>query len=147
MSERRPGDTKYAPLLRHLQALPAGQDAVTLSLAEIEVIIGAALPPGARTPGFWTSQSSLWRVGWRVALSTGRDAVRCSRGPLRAGRKPRLDDAAIIATYQTGASPTAVAARLGINRTSVYQVLRRAGIPLRGRGQAVSDVTESSGHR
>ena len=83
MSERRLGDTKYTPLLQHLQALPADQDTVTLPLAAIETIIGAALPPSAHTPGFWGSNSSLrsalYRAGWRATFERRRAVVTFTR--------------------------------------------------------------------
>ena len=83
MSELRPGETKYTPLLRQLQALAADQDTVTLALTEVEAVIGAALPPSARTPGFWSGGGSVLlqfqRAGWRAALDRQRDTVTFTR--------------------------------------------------------------------
>ena len=63
---------KYAPLARYLVAQPG--DRVTLTLAQIEAIIDAPLPPRAQQASFWTSTrwgdgpTWAWRnVGWRVA--------------------------------------------------------------------------------
>jgi hypothetical protein len=69
---RRAGPHKYDPLAAYLAALRV--DAVTLTLAEIEVIIGAPLPRSASQVSFWTNYG--WNyyaargwlaVGWRVA--------------------------------------------------------------------------------
>ena len=68
----RPGPRKYDPLTAYLAALAA--DEVTLTFAEIEAIIGTALPPSARTSRFWTNvtagvhrSAQAWRrAGWRV---------------------------------------------------------------------------------
>lgn len=42
---------KYDPLARYLATYPG--DRVTLTLAEIEAIVGAPLPPGARQRKWW----------------------------------------------------------------------------------------------
>jgi hypothetical protein len=65
---------KYDPLERFLAAQP-GQD-TTLAFAQIEQVIGAPLPPSARTYPMWWSnetgrerhvQAEAWlRSGWRV---------------------------------------------------------------------------------
>ena len=64
---------KYAPLACYLAAQPG--DRVTLTLAEIEAIIGAPLPPGARrrrwwrlTPGPTGLRPLVQAVGWQLAL-------------------------------------------------------------------------------
>ena len=63
---------KYLPLARYLATQPG--DRAALSFAEIEALIGSALPPGAYGRGFWVnlshgkSQSRAWQAaGWRVA--------------------------------------------------------------------------------
>jgi hypothetical protein len=137
MSERHDGTTKYTPLLRHLQAVPPDQDSVTLTFAAIEGIIGAALPPRARTSGFWSGYAPvarfLRRAGWRMSLTGARDAARFFRQPAAVLLTPRLDYGAIIAAYEAGERVAAIAQRLGLTSASVYHALRRAGIPLRGR--------------
>jgi hypothetical protein len=59
---------KYQPLTDYLVALAA--DEATLTFAEIEAIVGTALPPSARTSRFWASvtagvhrlpQAQAWR--------------------------------------------------------------------------------------
>ncbi len=52
----RPPLPKYAPLTRYLAAQPPGVSEVTLTLPEIEAIIGAPLPSQART----LRRKSLW---------------------------------------------------------------------------------------
>ena len=64
---------KYHPLTRYLAAQPG--DRVTLTLAEIEAIIGVPLPAGARQRHWWqmrqgaASLGSVVRAaGWRLVL-------------------------------------------------------------------------------
>ncbi len=68
-----PMPPKYAPLARYLAAQPG--ERVHLSLAEIEAIIGASLPAGARQRKWWQPrqrypgvQSRMHAAGWRVVL-------------------------------------------------------------------------------
>ena len=67
---RRVGPRKYDPLTRYLADLAA--DEVTLTFAEIEAIIGAPLPPSARTSNWWENttehvQAGAWVLaGWRM---------------------------------------------------------------------------------
>ncbi len=65
--------SKYALLVDYLAAQPG--ERVHLSLAEIEAIIGAPLPPGARQRKWWQPrqrypgvQSRMHAAGWRVVL-------------------------------------------------------------------------------
>ena len=66
----RYGPRKYDPLTRYLAALTV--DAVRLTFAEIEQLVGALLPPSAWRPSYWTTTARPlvmrpWvRVGWRV---------------------------------------------------------------------------------
>ncbi len=77
---------KYQPLGDYLAAQPG--DAVTLTLAAIEAILGAPLPASAATRGFWGNRRSVWGMpararawsaaGWRVrkvVLRSDRPAV------------------------------------------------------------------------
>ena len=69
------GPRKYDPLTRYLAGLVV--DEVSLTFGEIEAILGAPLPPSARTPLFWINvtdslgrsvQAQAWRrAGWRMA--------------------------------------------------------------------------------
>jgi hypothetical protein len=137
MGARRDGDTKYGPLLRHLAALPADQGTVTLTFAALEALIGAALPPSARTTGFWSGGSSVLlqfrRAGWRPSFARQRVVVTFRRFPVDASQQRHLDHGAIVAAYLAGASVTVVAQRVGAQANVVYYVLRQAGIPLRRR--------------
>ncbi len=65
--------SKYDPLVSYLVAQP--DDRVQLSLAEIETIIGAPLPVGARGRKWWTKNPGRTMVrplvqaaGWRIVL-------------------------------------------------------------------------------
>ena len=60
---------KYHLLARHLAADPG--DAVTLTFAEVEALLGAPLPRSAYARSWWSagqpSRARVWRgVGWRV---------------------------------------------------------------------------------
>ena len=73
--------SKYAPLGAYLRSRPGTR--VTLSAATIAVILGAPLPPSARTPDWWHNrprggdQARSWlAAGWRVAgVARGGGAV------------------------------------------------------------------------
>jgi hypothetical protein len=59
---------KYAPLTRHLTAL--GQPRVAMTFAEIEAVLGFALPPSARRHRAFWSNNTTNRVlpeAWRAA--------------------------------------------------------------------------------
>jgi hypothetical protein len=62
---------KYAPLAAYLAALDG--DRITLTLSEIERIIGQALPRSAWTHGWWANTAGfvharVWlRAGWEVS--------------------------------------------------------------------------------
>lgn len=74
---------EYQPLGDYLTAQPPEAGAVTLTLPEIEALIGAALPRTARSAKFWlnaprragaSAQARAWHeAGWRV--------LRLRRGP------------------------------------------------------------------
>jgi hypothetical protein len=65
---------KYDPLGAYLACQSADDDLVTLTLAEIEAILGTALPVSAAGPQFWSNfagnhASYSWlQIGWRVAM-------------------------------------------------------------------------------
>ena len=77
--------SKYQPLADSLAALPADVARITLRLQQIEMLLGAPLPPSARSRAFWTNARSAWsgtvqarawrRVGWRVAVFDYRAAT------------------------------------------------------------------------
>lgn len=54
---------KYEPLYRYLAQLPAEQQSVSLTLPEIEALIGSPLARGAWTAMFW-SHGPISRTGW-----------------------------------------------------------------------------------
>jgi hypothetical protein len=66
-----PAQAKYYPLQVYLAAQTGGR--VTLTFAEIEAIVGAALPPTATLRRFWanatygSAHARAWQAaGWRV---------------------------------------------------------------------------------
>lgn len=71
------GPRKYAPLRDYLAGQPPTIDALTLTFAQIEALIGGPLPVTAQTRQFWvnrrrawdaSSQARAWHdAGWRVA--------------------------------------------------------------------------------
>ncbi len=69
-TERR--SLRYIRLAAHLAAQPPEVDRLTMTIAEIETLIGASLPPGARYPSWWRNDhhrahSRAWlSAGWRV---------------------------------------------------------------------------------
>jgi hypothetical protein len=75
------GPPKYEPLRRYLVALPADVTTVTLTVAEIEALLGASLPASARTSSWWANSQPVahrraWlTIGWRVMGHTFRPAV------------------------------------------------------------------------
>ena len=74
MSKAR-GAAKYDPLRDHLASLKSSS--VVLSFAEVERVIGAALPPSARTHAEWrANEASLaaTHVQCRAWMRAGYDA-------------------------------------------------------------------------
>jgi hypothetical protein len=109
---RWPGPRKYDPWTAYLAQVP--DDQVTLTLAEIEVILDAPLPPTAHASAFWSNYprnppSRAWRrVGWRVAWQPGNrwvEAVTFVRAPsasplpTRSPRPRRVQPAALPPKY------------------------------------------------
>ena len=84
---------RYEPLARFLAAQSPETEAVTLSLAEIEELLGGPLPRSAWGRSFWanktfTAQGQAWLgAGWRVARVRLRTAApwvtfrRCGDAP------------------------------------------------------------------
>ncbi|HET7482763.1 MAG TPA: hypothetical protein VFK89_07875 [Actinomycetota bacterium] len=74
-SERR--SLKYIRLAAHLASQPAEIERITLSLPEIEAIVGETLPPNARFPSWWKNDdrkmhSRAWlTAGWQVDAIAG----------------------------------------------------------------------------
>jgi hypothetical protein len=93
-----PRTTKYAPLAAYLAAQPLETVSVTLTLAEIEAILGAALPRGAVTRQWWydtrnkallpVSMTAHWQVA-RVTMRTVNQTITFTRLPPDTIRVPR----------------------------------------------------------
>jgi hypothetical protein len=66
-----PGPEKYAPLAAFLTAQPPTAPTVTLTLPEVEQLLGRPLPAGAWARTWWQGQKGRGRpwlaAGWRVA--------------------------------------------------------------------------------
>jgi hypothetical protein len=75
---------KYAALVVWLDALPADQLDATLTLAEIEDLIGDRLPTSAWLRAFWarsgTAQRAWQRVGFHAELDRLDKRVTFTRG-------------------------------------------------------------------
>ena len=85
--ERR--SLKYIRLAAHLAGQPPSVDRLTLTLPEIEEIVGEALPSTARFPSWWRNDerkmhSRAWlTAGWRVGEVAGeKSSVEFVRGDL-----------------------------------------------------------------
>lgn len=65
---------RYIRLAAFLAAQDRDVDRIVMSVAEIEEIVGAALPAGARFPSWWRNDehrvhSRAWlSAGWRVEM-------------------------------------------------------------------------------
>ncbi|MDQ3940187.1 MAG: hypothetical protein M3238_02425 [Actinomycetota bacterium] len=84
-TERR--SLKYIRLAAHLAGQPPAVDRLTLTLPEIEEIVGESLPPTARFPSWWRNDerkmhSRAWlTAGWRVdQVGSERSEVHFVRG-------------------------------------------------------------------
>jgi hypothetical protein len=56
---------KYTPLLHYLAALPPAQQTVTLTMAELEQLLGCSLPASAWSRTYWRS-SHVARSTWQA---------------------------------------------------------------------------------
>ena len=68
------GPRKYDPLAAYLAALPVETTTVTLTLAEIEALIGAPLPASAWLPSWWVN-AAVGQPQVRAWSAAGRRAV------------------------------------------------------------------------
>lgn len=78
---------RYAPLLATLDALPASQPSVRLTLATIAALIGEPLPLSAHMRRYWTDTDTAcknWnRRGFAAELQRAERAVTFTRQPPR----------------------------------------------------------------
>jgi hypothetical protein len=71
----------YAPLVAFLAAQPPTTTTVTVTLAEVEQVLGLALPASASTQTWWFGKHGRQRpkpwvaAGWRVARVSMRTAT------------------------------------------------------------------------
>lgn len=87
---------KYAPLGAHLRRLAADHSDVTLTFAEIERLIGTALPQGARSNPFWEGvhgkpppRARAWLAAGFIAQPDPQHSrVRFHRQQTAAGSRP-----------------------------------------------------------
>lgn len=72
---------KYIRLAVFLAEQPAGVNEVSMTLHEIEEVVGAPLPTNARFPSWWRNDehrmhSRAWlTAGWKVGHMRGTDCV------------------------------------------------------------------------
>jgi hypothetical protein len=94
----RDASPKYAPLVTFLMDLPSATAAVIVTLAEIEGLIGSALPAGAWVRGWWQvvqdqGRQRPWaRAGWQVSQVSMRvvpPSVTVARMAADANTEPR----------------------------------------------------------
>ena len=85
-----PAPPKYQPLADYLAAVPAETVTVTLTLPEVEALLGSPLPPSAGTLSWWANTAGppharAWlAAGWHVAacaLRSQPSAITVARGP------------------------------------------------------------------
>lgn len=72
---------KYVPLVQYLCGLPPEQDQATLSLVELEILVGS-LPPTAQQPRFWhdeTARRNWQRYGFTATLDPTHGTVTFTR--------------------------------------------------------------------
>jgi hypothetical protein len=80
---------KYQPLVVHLANL--AEDCVTLTLAEVEAILGFCPPPKSRVRAFWIEKARTWnRAGWRY-VPPPPSRHKLTMPPLRAVTFVRVD--------------------------------------------------------
>jgi hypothetical protein len=71
---------KYIQLAAFLAAQPSGVDELTMTLSEIEDLIGETLPANARFPSWWRNDehrmhSRAWlTAGWQVGDMVGKES-------------------------------------------------------------------------
>jgi hypothetical protein len=91
-----PPPRKYLPLNRYLDALAPEQGSVRLSFAQLEEILGAALPPSAWLAHYWAGSTVArynWeRCGFAARLDRLDRLVEFTRRPRRSAWPPAGDD-------------------------------------------------------
>jgi hypothetical protein len=71
---------KYIQLAAYLAARPSSMDEITMTLSEIEELIGETLPGNARFPSWWRNDehrmhSRAWlTAGWKVGDMNGKES-------------------------------------------------------------------------
>ncbi|MCX6032964.1 MAG: helix-turn-helix transcriptional regulator [Chloroflexi bacterium] len=149
---------KYRPLFDRLSSNRT--DEVTLSLTEIEAILGDALPPSARTTrGWWGNRDrgSLQAAAWmeagyqvqEVDLAAGRVVFRKPRRQYevkRAGGTVLWNGDLVRALRDhMGASQAQLAENLGVRQQTVSEWENDAYLPTRATSKFLSLVAERAG--
>lgn len=152
--------SKYYPLYNYLQQ--HNRDEITLSLPEIENIIGEKLPPSAgRWRGWWSNrgkgavQAHAWMDAgyhvWQINLDTGKITFR-KPGVVyhvhRVGDMVMWDAELIKALrYHMGLSQEAFAKELGVRQPTISEWETGAYAPRRSTSKFLTMVAEKAGFK
>jgi len=151
---------KYRPLYDHLSA--SQSDEVSLTLAEIEALLGDALPASAQaTRGWWSNrgrgslQSAAWmNAGYQVHdldLAIGRVVFRKLRRHYEVKREGDtiVWDGDLVRALRDhmGASQAQLAEALGVRQQTVSEWENNAYTPTRATSKLLSFVAERAGFR
>jgi DNA-binding transcriptional regulator YiaG len=153
-------DSKYFHLHEHLRQSAA--DELTLTFAEIELVIGAKLPSSARTRRAWWSNRGRGAVQAQAWMSAGYHAVNLSLAEEQVTfRKPGLVynvqrdggvvlwDADLIKAlrYHMGLNQAQFARELGVRQPTISEWETGAYLPKRSSSKLLTFVAERAGFR
>jgi DNA-binding transcriptional regulator YiaG len=153
-------ENKYQPLFHHLRQ--QGDDEVTLSFAEIEVLLGTKLPPSGRTSrGWWSNrtkgahQATAWiEAGYRVTrinLEAEQVTFRKRRVPYKVQRKGDtiLWNSELIRAMreQLGLSQVELAAKLNVRQQTISEWENDAYLPRRSTSKLLTMIAEQAGFK
>jgi hypothetical protein len=156
MELSKPG-SKYAQLYEYLRRRP--EPAVALSLAEIEAVLGAALPASARkSRAFWSNrrgglQASAWLAAGftvvRVDLQRGEVVFHRRGTPSSVGRRGgagRWSAEAVRALREhLGLNQAGMAEVLGVRQQTISEWETGVYEPSRGRSKHLDLIAERAG--
>jgi len=149
---------KYWPLYDYLRR--SGQDELTLTFVEMETILGADLPPSARTRrGWWSNrsggslQASAWmEAGYHVEdLDLEQEQV-TFRKPIRVYKVQRVGDTVMwngdlvkALRFHMGASQAQLAQELGVRQQTISEWETGVYAPRRAMSKYLTIIAERVG--
>lgn len=149
---------KYWPLFDHLRR--SGQDEITLTFAQIETVLGANLPPSARTRrGWWSNrskgslQASAWmEAGYHVEeLDLEREQVTFHKFP-RVYQVRRVGDTIVwngdlikALRFHMGLSQAQLAKELGVRQQTISEWETGVYAPRRAMSKYLTIIAERVG--